>query len=557
MINNINEIKERVNNNKTDVIEISNRISRVYFVNIFLITAVLIFIVILSSYTVAAQAATVCCERTNSNLYCQNVPASDCAAGSKQAPTSCKTASFCRSGTCYDSKEGTCQDNTPQIVCNGANGTWSEQSPPQCSLGCCILGDQAAFVSLVRCKRLSANLGLETNYKKEIKDEVACVLSVQNQDKGACVFEFEFEKTCKFTTRSECEGKSANVTTGAKGTFHKGKLCSAEELGTKCGPTTKTACLPGKDEVYFVDSCGNFANIYDSGKINDKEYWANVKDKLVSCGANSANANSQSCGNCNYIQGSFCRKVETGGTRATYGENICSDLNCKQTSNGKPYKHGESWCVYSDKGSFGKGNNAVGSRFYKHICVNGEEVLEQCADFRQEECIESSISTTGGAFSQAACRVNRWQECVAQLEEEDCKNTDVRDCFWRPGFSIGNVTQEKGKEGVCLPKNTPGLKFWDGADAKGVCSQANGVCVVTFEKGLFTGEKCKDNCECLEDGWVKTREEVCLALGDCGPKVNWIGQKGYKEGFKVKIEEVNEEGESGGNTSTSKSKKAF
>jgi hypothetical protein len=33
-----------------------------------------------------------------------------------------------------------------------------------------------------------------------------------------------------------------------------------------CGKTTNTVCVEGKDEVYFVDSCGNVANIYDASK---------------------------------------------------------------------------------------------------------------------------------------------------------------------------------------------------------------------------------------------------------------------------------------------------
>ena len=115
---------------------------------------------------VSAQTNTVCCEKTNSGAFCQNVPAEECASGFQAVPTACESTSFCKPGTCFDSNEGTCLDNTPQLVCNDNGGVWSEESPPQCELGCCILGDQAAFVTLVRCKKLSAHLGLETNYDK-------------------------------------------------------------------------------------------------------------------------------------------------------------------------------------------------------------------------------------------------------------------------------------------------------------------------------------------------------------------------------------------------------
>jgi len=482
-------------------------------------------IILASAVSAAGLNSTVCCEKTkadskNGVLYCQNVPANECEPGARQVPTSCESTSYCKLGTCYNSIEGNCLDNTPQSVCTANKGIWSEETPPQCSLGCCVLGDQAAFVSLVRCKRLSAFLGLQTNYKPNIQDEVQCVLSVQNQEKGACVYEFEFEKTCKVTSRAECSGGVNG--TKAEGQFYPGKLCSAEELGTPCAPTRETMCLPGKDEVYFVDSCGNTANIYDASKIDDKRYWSTIFDKSEACNPNSPNANSKNCGNCNYLQGSYCRDAQKGNS-PTYGDSICADLNCKNTQNGKSYKHGESWCVYNDAGSEDKANNAVGSRFYKHICINGEEVLEQCADFRQEECIEDSIESTAGPFSQAACRVNRWQDCTAQSEQIDCENTDRRDCIWKSGIRLGNATG-----GVCVPKNTPGLKFWEGEESKAICAQGSSSCVVTFEKGLIGGEKCIGNCECL-------RADLCLALGDCGPKVNWEGSEGYKPGFKVTI----------------------
>src|SRR3989344_1419822 len=233
-------------------------------------------------------------------------------------------------------------------------------------------------------------------------------------------------------------------------------------------------CLPGKDEVYFVDSCGNTANIYDASKIDDKRYWSTIFDKSEACNPNSPNANSKNCGNCNYLQGSYCRDAQKGNS-PTYGDSIC-------------------------------------------------------ADFRQEECIEDSIESTAGPFSQAACRVNRWQDCTAQSEQIDCENTDRRDCIWKSGIRLGNATG-----GVCVPKNTQGLKFWEGEESKAICAQGSSSCVVTFEKGLIGGEKCIGNCECLTEEWKKQRADLCLALGDCGPKVNWEGSEGYKPGFKVTI----------------------
>ena len=44
--------------------------------------------------------ATVCCEKTNSGLFCQDVAASDCAPGSKQPPTACSETQDCKPGWC-------------------------------------------------------------------------------------------------------------------------------------------------------------------------------------------------------------------------------------------------------------------------------------------------------------------------------------------------------------------------------------------------------------------------------------------------------------------------
>ena len=498
------------------------------------------FVLLLSVISVMAFAlpkvsgleATVCCERTTAGALCQNVPAASCDASSRQVPTSCESTSYCSLGTCYDSNEGTCLDNTPQVVCQANGGVWSAERPAQCNLGCCVLGDQAAFVSLVRCKKLSASLGLKTNYDKSIGSEIACVARVQQQDRGACVYEFEFQKTCKFGTRAECEGTTSGLNgSSAQGVFYKDKLCSAEELGTNCGPSLKTSCLPGKDEAYFLDTCGNTANIYDASKIRDKEYWTNSKTKSESCNPLNANARSANCGNCNYLLGSICRG-STLGTRATYGNSICADLSCTD-EDGQKRKHGESWCL-TDANSK-KAGNSVGSRFFRRICMNGDVVTEPCSDFRNEECIQDSIETTAGSFSQAACRVNRWQDCLAQTDKQDCENSDRRDCFWKEGVTLGNATIN----GVCLPKNAPGLNFWGGEETRTICGAGNKVCVVRFEKGLFGGEQCVENCECLEPGWEKDYGEVCSALGDCGAKVNYAGKKGFKQGIRVTIDGKN------------------
>jgi len=485
----------------------------------------------------------VCCERTDSDAWCQNSPQENCNQDYRTTPTSCEATSFCKLGCCVDSDEGICMKNTPQKVCEVSVGTWLEDEQcnvPQCSLGCCLLGNEASFVTLTRCKRLSSIYGLETNFKSDVTSEATCVDLAFSQDEGACVYEVEFQRTCKFTTRGECLG-SADQTEEVDSTFFKDFLCSADELATDCGPTKETMCLPGRDGVYFMDSCGNPANIYDAERTYDKDpvYWKKVVPISESCGYRSANGNinSKSCGNCEYLQGSLCGK---GG--ATYGDLTCKGLNCKNTENGYSYRNGESWCMY--QGVIDNGDDVVGSRHYRHVCIHGEEVVEPCADFRNEICIEEEMDTRNGAFIEAACGINRWDDCLTQYDEEDCLNLDQRECFWisgahydgsgevgqRTGGSLANEDLEGENKGIlnggeiCLPNNPPGLSFWDSEEASSVCSLGNSQQIVHFNTDLFGTKECEENCEVLEAAWVQKMNHVCRSLGDCGSYINIAGK---------------------------------
>ncbi len=385
---------------------------------------------------------------------------------------------------------------------------------------------------------------LKTNFRNDIGNEQACILTALSSEKGACVFEKEGSKTCIMTTRGDCLTRSVNET---KTEFFKDYLCSADELATNCGPTSETTCIDGKDEVYFKDSCGNAANIYDANKIYSKDpsYWRKIVTKEESCNSKSisGNAGSTTCGNCNYLAGSICRKG-----KAVYGDFSCKDLNCYNTQNGRDYRNGESWCIY--QGDVGKGLDSVGSRHFRHVCINGEETVEPCADFRNEVCIEERLSGTYGNFIEAACRVNRWTDCIDQIEKEDCENIDKRDCYWLEGFhydgsnsktSKDNVVNSSssvaendpkkenfgilvGGDGICLPNNPPGLEFWQESNAKTICSLGNSKQTVHFEEGLLGNRGCVENCDALTNEWSDDMNNICKSLGDCGNYINVAGR---------------------------------
>jgi len=534
-----------------------NKKIKLYFGIMLVISLFLISLVIAQTW----PAFNVCCEKTEKGAWCQNTLEENCdtSGGLRKTPTSCEATSFCKQGCCYDSQQGLCMENTPQKVCNDADGTWlddKECNIPQCALGCCVLGTQASFVTLTRCKTLSGLYGLETNFRKDIGDEATCIAIAASQDQGACVYEVEYQRTCRFTTRGECLKSQIEGEQNSNAEFFKDYLCSAEELATNCGPSTKTTCVEGKDEVYFVDTCGNPSNIYDASKVNDKSYWMKIIDKSNSCGFGSTNSNagSRTCGNCDYFGGSICSKGSS-----SYGDYICEDLNCYNTENGNDYKNGESWCIYD--GNVGEGIDAVGSRHVRHVCIAGEETIEPCADFRNEVCLEGKIESGGVIFREAACRVNRWTDCIDQDEEEDCLNTDKRDCYWLTGAHFTGLTKskttttssseqvfgggltgqaifggddEEGEEkgsgvqmggGACLPNVPNGLKFWAAGDASGVCSLGNAVCVMEFEEGLLDKDPdCIENCYCDDEDYAEKMNRICNSLGDCGAYVNIAGR---------------------------------
>jgi hypothetical protein len=552
-----------------------------YFELSLMIIATFAFSYFLYASTEVSAATTMsepssCCEKTDGGAYCINTKEANCNDAYRSSPTSCETTSYCKLGTCYDSQEGICMENTPQVVCDENGGTWDSRpmaEVPQCQLGCCIIADQAAFVPLVRCKRLSTLFGVENNYRTDIGSETDCIATAQAQDSGACVYEKDFERICEFTTRGECgadnvveQVNGTNVTLSSEKKFYKDYLCSAEELNTACARQTSTTCYEGK--VYWVDSCGNKENVYSADK---EKSWNNgkVAEPEEVCAPN--DGTDKNCGNCEYLLGARCAEWEGIVGGPSDSDYYCQKNECVDRKGDKRI-NGESWCVYD--GEVGEGKDLVGSRYYREVCIDGEVRVEPCGDFRSEICLDGSIDTDLGDFETSGCRVNRWQDCVLQKDEDDCTNIDRRDCMWMDpvtGMMIGGGSDSESKtfsnpstsgtfsnpsatgnviapitgnalfggsddeeeeektttnrpKGICVPNYPPGFNFWDDAETQGICGQANAKCIVTFEKNLLGSEKCVENCECLEEGWALDANRVCAALGDCGGYVNIAGK---------------------------------
>jgi len=566
-----------------------------------LLSILLIGIILSLSFTFAATPSfpSACCEKTNAGAYCINAKPEECAPlPFRSAPSSCSQTVYCKAGTCYDSKEGICMESVPQLVCNAQNGTWIDkpiEEVAQCQLGCCIIADQAAFVSLVRCKRLSTYYGVQVNFRRDIFSEVDCIAVANGQDKGACVYEESFERKCKFTTRTECSAPdgivSVNGSIGVSTTnssekrFYKDYLCSAEQLATTCARQATTKCDEGK--VYWYDSCGNRENIYSS---NLQKSWNNgkmIKDDSLNPILN--NGNDKNNGNCDYLQGARCAPYNSPVGGPAYGNNYCKRTECtgdaKILGGKTTRKNGESWCIYDT--TVGNGLDAPGSRHFRYICIDGNVEVEACDDYRARVCFQNDdIDTGSGKFSTAACRVNRWQDCLAQTKQNDCEDRDIRECIWlssvkglgvgqasssssgnqNVGFSnptaqviapiTGNAvapitgnsifgggddeeeqeTASNRPDGICVPNYPPGLQFWNKGEATSICGTVSAKCIVTYkQKGMGGDMECEENCDCLKEQWAASMNNICKSVGDCGGYVNYLRSEFTHDGYNWAI----------------------
>jgi hypothetical protein len=440
---------EKDNANKKKGVDKKGAILSIFF-------AAILLVVLINSIP-SAGAASICCEKTLKGAVCSDTTTDNCPANAMQAETSCSQTSFCRLGTCIDNNAGECKPNTAKKACDDIQGYWDSRAAdeiPQCKLGCCYLGGQTTFVTSTQCKTQSAMLGVEKVFDSSITNSLECIASGVSEDKGACVYseEGEFGNACKLTTEKDCRKIETNLP-DSNAEFYKGFLCTAEELNTNCAPNPQAkATICSNELVYFTDTCGNTANVYDASKYNDESYWTKIIAPEDSCGFGQSNSNSASCGNCNYNLGSTCSDVKRGETgTATYGDYICRDLSCKYDTNSdgkmETYQHGEKWCAMTPGTSAINSNkknapdpfteNVPGSEYTLLSCYNGKVIPEQCGDgARNQICIENTIYPDGVTpFRNAKCSANLWQDCITIDNKKDCEDIEKRDCKWVPTLS--------------------------------------------------------------------------------------------------------------------------
>lgn len=462
-----------------------------------------------------------CCDKTINNERCAVTIPELCTPGRLfAANTMCDQTSFCKTGCCVDDNSGTCDKNTPRDLCQGV---WTEDqncNTPQCQPGCCNLGNSGILATEKQCEVYTKIMVLGDNKQTDWDptiSEAACVMNSLIESKGACLTSTSDEtKTCQMLTNKECLSL-----TGSLSNFVEGKLCTSPELNTICEPTEDTTCVEGKDGVYFVDSCGNPSNIYDSSRSEDTFYWDNLILPIDSCNAGSGNANSASCGNCDRFEGGKCSSATEDKFEVSLGNNYCKQTSCLE--DGELYKNGESWCVYD--GKIGEGDDVVGSRHWLHVCNLGTIVVEPCADYRNQICVQSNTLEAEGNnidFKQAFCRPNMWKDCITANSEEDEDKINTLDCVTKKIDGGGSFNLE-----LTAPAYPPGFDLSGRgvlASGEDICSMASMTCTYTEIPKTWGGCEIADGDYCKTPKVAEQMNDFCRSLGDCGLAANYVGE---------------------------------
>ncbi|MCK5607894.1 hypothetical protein KAR91_38800 [Candidatus Pacearchaeota archaeon] len=454
-------------------------------------------------------------------------------------------------GCCYDTEQGLCSPVSKKGECEAEeNAEW--YADQFCNLGggicnnvCCKIGANNIWTTERACAKQSELAGIVSEFDAGVASEMDCISLSTENELGACIIEIGYEESCIFTSSAEC--------TSNGGDFSKETLCSNAELNTSCVKQDHIGCMEGRDGIYWYDSCGNPENIYSS---NEDTSWNNgmVLSPDQSCNPTSSNSNSDSCGNCDYNDGSVCSEATLSSDKEMRaGAFTCRDLSCKNAPSRVDAKgevlgildrsNGESWCVYDGPigGGIAFSQDLVGSRHYRYVCSNGEVKVDPCKDYREEICVEK---TAESGDSSASCRVNTWEQCLSANSGGDCDGECLSKCNKNPDCRIQPVFVDSDfKFGTCVPKYPPGFASGSFSSALGgyasgasdessggtasddVCGLATRTCTSTWIKKCTRGGwVVENNDKCHDPSFTIQMNNLCVSLGDCGVYANIAGK---------------------------------
>ncbi len=447
---------------------------------LFFIIILIIAIIYLSYNTKVVKAdENVCCEKTIAGNYCEYTNEANCDVNFKKVASSCDKTDYCSTGCCVTS-DG-CYPNVGKSNCEANNGVFSlssDCSVSECGKGCCVLGGEYVYTTENECNRLASEYNTNVDFRS-VNSELECISLGRLADKGCCLTKNE----AVYTTREQCNSLTGN--------FYFNQYCSS--VSSNCKARDHKNCIENEDDVYWFDSCNNQEEIAED---------------------------------CDYSQGTLCKEVD--------GEYNCKSMDCEETfdnpsndNDGVARKNGESWCDYD--GATGFGRDLVGSRHYRHMCVNGEEIIESCTDFRQQYCSQGVINTGNEEFKEAICIDNDWSPCITECNQANPAAADYsvqlakdkqccekqKSCVWSGDASSG----------LCLPLVPAGFRHWEGEE-QDICGiAALSVPVVWVKKSALDDWDLEGNKHVIENKYFASNfDNYCKSLGDCGAYYNYIGE---------------------------------
>ena len=444
---------------------------------------------------VNAEEEVGCCEVDSSGNHCLPTTNSNCDLNSGSwTPVSCEQTSFCSTGCCFDGSSGVCDDRVPKAGCvSNSNALFFDElscdAVSNCDLGCCELGTNFVYNSKFACQDLIdqyyPSLNIYDVWDSTVPDEYACIYQSTEDDLGCCVDTdtFGYPDSCIWGTRGTCSSDGSEEDASNFAGFYKETYCSNANLQCPCESQDYRGCV-GED-IYWFDSCGN-----QEEKVEE----------------------------CDYALGNICKENDDDSAS-------CVSVNCVDTQDfpdnthdsrmGGPRLNGESWCTYdSPSGGF---YDRPGSRQYRHLCVNGEEKVEECEDFRNEICVQGEAVVGSQTVTSGACRDI---ESFSKLDIDEYIDTEnLEDSTIQPGTSDFNDEDKKLVSSTSVPV---GSKFWNGENS-GECKKGKSECTVIWaRKNWLDDWDIEANEECETGEFIGDSNDFCRMFGDCGADVNLL-----------------------------------
>ena len=446
---------------------------------------------------VSADVQMTCCEETSSD-YCVYTTEDGCV-GDTVADTSCELTTFCETGCCI-SEEGTCSKNVPKAKCENTEGyTWQEGADcdvSQCEKNCCVIADyQCSYTTEDYCEYLIEDMEHIEKDFRSVDSESACSDICRASEEGCCVG----DDLCTYGTRGECLNPEIDITTGDG--FYESTYCTdVQPYCDVCEPCATTQCI-GED-VYCFDSCGNQEGIFPgvTGNEGDCDYlvgeWCGYNDD------GDAVCQSTNCVGPEMFDGAY--DINQDGVFQNSEQRNAHDSNIV---NDNDRSHGETWCLYeSPAGGF---RDVPGSQHYRSYCYFGEQIVEPCADYREQVCLQFPYTSTM-EYKEGDMGKKGEMHRVAK-ESDDITSAS---CIYNTGELINvNVTT--------VPT---GGQFWTGVGYGESCAVAEMDCEMQYATDSWADNTFEvgEGVMCTSPQWTKLMSDYCSSKGDCGVDMNLL-----------------------------------